>query len=319
MGKRFLTDELDQMPYVADDNRLADKLAQIDEMKTKINKYFEARPKAKDDICGTKSVELMLTKKAMSYLSLDDSNSEVGIVASSDMDENQKIVYQETLERVADYKRAFMYVYDEAVKYQTEDWKMEKILLVAHHMLKIPEELGNNVNSLAFRSGRELNIDILDGWFKPVYGADVASRVSYLLYMNNEMWSKEHPVVRAAKFFTEYYRIQPHVNGNKRTAILGMNFMLAKAGYPLVSFEGSEKKAMILALEEAMLTRDVSSLAELIADNIQTEQERIAEEIECRKLDKYVEKINAKIQEERKKYIAQAEGENKEKEPGDEE
>jgi len=318
MENKFLTEELDKMPYVSDDQRLATRLAKVDDLKAKIDKYFEIHPKAKDEICGTKSVELMLNKKAMSYLSLDDSNDKVGIVASSDMDENQKILYEEILERVADYKKAFMYVYDEAVKYQTEDWKMEKILLVAHHMLRIPEEVGNNIYSLSFRSGRELNIDIMNGWFKPVEGSEVASRVSYLLYMNNEVWAKEHPVVRAAKFFTEYYRIQPHVNGNKRTAILGMNFMLAKAGYPLVSFEGSEKKAMISALEEAMLTRDVSALAELISDNIQSEQCKVAEEIECRKLDKFVEKRNEELEKEKEKYISEIQNKEKGKEPGEE-
>lgn len=305
MEAKFLTDELDRIPYFSNDERLSSKLSKIDDLKAKINKYFEIHPKAKEEICGTKSIELMLNKKAMSYLSLDDSNDKVGIVASSDMDETQKEIYQQILERVADYKKAFMYVYDEAVKYKTEDWKMEKVLLVAHQMLKIPEEYGNNISSLSFRTGRELEIGIANGWFKPVDGYDVASRVSLLLYMNNEMWSNDHPIVRAAKFFTEYYRIQPHVNGNKRTAILGMNFMLAKAGYPLVSFEESDKKAMISSLEEAMLTRDVSALAELIADNIYQEQREIAEEIECRKLDKFVEKLNKKIEKENDEFLKQ--------------
>ena len=100
-----------------------------------------------------------------------------------------------------------------------------------------------------------------------------------MFFKYNYDWFDEHTVIKAAKFTLEYYRIQPKIDGNKRTALLCMNFILEKDGYPSIFIDNSQKEQLFNSIKKRLLTRDVTDLAKLFAHNIELSQNKIVNDI----------------------------------------
>ena len=69
------------------------------------------------------------------------------------------------------------------------------------------------------------------------------------------------------------------MDGNKRTALMGLNFVLLKNGYPEIYFERKDQPKLINSLEKAISTRDITDLANLIAAKVNERQEEAKKEI----------------------------------------
>ena len=137
----------------------------------------------------------------------------------------------------------------------------------------------------------EINI----GFFTPIEGAKVrrclGEAVTNFGYVN-EGDDVETFFVRLAKFHAQLVRIQPFMDGNKRIAFLSTNALLAIHGYPIIGLCSSkeENEKYMSALKTAIIGRDVTSLAELFAEKVKEQQDKIADAIAYKEIKHEYEK-----------------------------
>jgi len=80
-----------------------------------------------------------------------------------------------------------------------------------------------------------------------------------------------------AKLHAQIVRIQPFVDGNKRTAFLVSNAMLKMYGYPIVDVckDKEESEEYRKRLDKAIAGRDVTDLADWFAEKVKNQQSEI--------------------------------------------
>jgi Fic family protein len=109
---------------------------------------------------------------------------------------------------------------------------------------------------------------ILNAKWKPAKSAEVSDKMDALLEWYNNGSQDLHPIERSAILHTEFIKIHPFEDGNGRTARLLVNYELTKYGYPTVVIKARDKDRYINCLEEAIVTKDVSGLVNLISDSV---------------------------------------------------
>ncbi len=79
-----------------------------------------------------------------------------------------------------------------------------------------------------------------------------------------------HPIILAAEMHERLVTIHPFIDGNGRTARLGMNLILLKYGYPIVIIQGDTESRLSYynALERCNLENDKNEFYLLIANHI---------------------------------------------------
>lgn len=264
--KRWLTEELDRKPYKCDLDKLKKIFDEIADAKTKVERYFEVHPKAKKAIVTDEKRKKRFRDSALSYLALE-SGDEIDIVPSKDKTEFEIEEESKEMAKVLSYGEACEMIHNAAM--DKDGWLDDNLLIKAHTKLfeKDPERL--NFVRYRFRNEKDPVLLVGQGYFNPVEGELVAPRMNMLFMDYNNAWYEDHPIVKGAKFVTEYVRIQPHLDANKRTALMALNFILEKNGLPDVYINQSQAERFFEALKNGMLNRDVTDLANLIAENVQ--------------------------------------------------
>jgi len=264
--KRWLTEELDRKPYKCDLDKLKKIFDEIADAKTKVERYFEVHPKAKKAIVTDEKRKKRFRDSALSYLALE-SGDEIDIVPSKDKTEFEIEEESKEMAKVLSYGEACEIIHNAAM--DKDGWLDDNLLIKAHTKLfeKDPERL--NFVRYRFRNEKDPVLLVGQGYFNPVEGDLVAPRMNMLFMDYNNAWYEDHPIVKGAKFVTEYVRIQPHLDANKRTALMALNFILEKNGLPDVYINQSQAERFFEALKTGMLDRDVTDLANLIAENVQ--------------------------------------------------
>jgi len=285
--QRKLDERTDRRPFIYNKEAVSNAMATIDENNAKIVDFIKLYPKFGKKISSPAAREKNFLKGALSFLALD-SNQTLGVVPTEKMSTEDAEQEEERLQKVRSYYEACKYVYEKA--HEDDYYEVDKeLLLNAHALLDIDNEKGNKVPSYRYRDGTDPDIKMGKGTcFEPVPGDLVELRMLNLFKMYNIDWFEDPAIVRGAKFVSEYFRIQPHMDGNKRTALMALNFMLIKKGYPEIYFGKRDQKKLIDGLEAAILTRDVTDLSLLFLSKIAKRQEDLNKEIIDFRIENYL-------------------------------
>lgn len=137
-------------------------------------------------------------------------------------------------------------------------------------------ERGKSATCGAYRSPYTSGVffKVTDAKWNTAKPGEVSDKMDALLEWYNNHSQGLHPIVRAAILHTEFIKIHPFEDGNGRTARLLVNYELAKSGYPTVVIKAKDKNKYIEALEEGILTKDVTKLVELIADAVLSSEKK---------------------------------------------
>ena len=282
-----LDERTDRKPFVYNKETIVKMMATIDENNAKIVEFIKLYPKFGKMINSLEFREKNFLDGALSFLALDG-NQSLGVVPTERMTTEEAAIEEEKMKKVRGYYEACKYVYEKA--HDSSYYEVDKeLLLGAHSLLDVDNEKGNKVPSYRFRNGTDPEIKMTKGTcFQPVIGDLVELRVMNLFTMFNTSWYNDPTIVRGAKFISEYFRIQPHMDGNKRTALMALNFMLIKNGYPQIYFGRKDQKKLVASLETAILTRDVTDVCSVIGAKLQKRQEEINNEIVNFRIENYM-------------------------------
>lgn len=265
MQKEWLTDELDKTPYTYRNETLNMYKANIDNVIKKVNAFFKLNPEAKEQITGAKAHENRFKRSALSYLELE-TNETLDIVPKECKTEAQRQYEQQQLTQLRGYLNACKFCYEKARNPMSY---LDENLCVRLNYELLQGDVDKSIKQ-RFRLRNESDDAIMvgKGYFAPVEGNKVGRRVSMLIYDFENTWKDDNIFARAAKFVVEYIRIQPHMDGNKRTALMLLNYILEKNGYGDIYFKQSQMENLYAQIKAGMITRDVTGLAELIADSL---------------------------------------------------
>lgn len=90
-----------------------------------------------------------------------------------------------------------------------------------------------------------------------------------LIIWHNEALSKKmHPVVRSALLHTKFVRIHPFIDGNGRMARLLLNTELLKSGYPMAIIKKDDRVEYYDALESVGLSNNFDKIIAFIQENV---------------------------------------------------
>ena len=289
MSEDFLDDRKDAEPFYCDVDKVSEFLKEIDETKNAINEYFKGHPSAKERIYNSDMIVREITQQALSYMFFDDSDDTIGIKPSAILDEQQKKVDQEKLRIALAYRDACRFILEEANK--PNAWLSDDIIIKAHNKLYEGIDRGTGIAYWRFREGDDLTPDVFGAPFNAVPSYQVNRRMLNLYKMMNYDWWDDHAIVRASKFLVEYFRIQPHVDGNKRTGLLCLNFLLESNGYLGVYINGEKKEEFLKALNSAVVTRNVTDLVKIVAENEIERQKSVVEAIKEDRMNRLEESL----------------------------
>ena len=275
MGE-WLTEQLDRTPFRCTLTGANDLIRNIENKQDRIREYFDAHPRAVGKIFTAEKRQKRFMDNALSYLVLEGGEG-IGIVPSRDKTPEQRQQEAEDLARLMAYQDACEFMHDAAV---SPDGYLDGALMInAHSKLYARDPESRNFVRGRFRNEYDNEIVVGQGYFDPVPGELVGPRMTLMLYTYHNAWRKDHPIVKGAKFVTEYFRIQPHMDANKRVALMALNFILEQHGYPDIYIGKSQTERFYAALKTGILTRDVTDLATLIAENVEMRCDRIIDEI----------------------------------------
>lgn len=265
MAKEWLTDELDKQPYVYNKELLDMLKNNIDSVIGKINTFFDSTPEAKEIITGEKAHEIRFKRNALSYLELE-TNETLDIVPKQAKTESERLYEEQQLRQLKAYISACKYEYTKA---RDPHSYLDENLCVRfnYEILQGDNERGEK-QRFRLRNASDPLLMFGKGYFAPVDGDKVGRRLSMLIYDFENRWKDDNIFARCAKFIVEYVRIQPHMDGNKRVALMISNYILEKNGYGDIYFKKSQKDNLYEQIKQGMLTRDVTGLASLIADSM---------------------------------------------------
>ncbi len=257
MDKKWLTEELDTQPYMVDYDKVAPKLKEIDELNASIRHYFNTHDNARRVICTDAARVQRFRESAHSYLGLED-NTAIDIISVKEKTENQILKEKEDVAKVMAYQDACEMVHEAAINNEYFD---DSLLIKAHVLMVAGEPDKRNIVRYRLRNASDNEILMGQGYFAPVEGSMVASRVATLFCKYNNEWATDHAIIKGAKFVSEYIRIQPHMDGNKRVALMALNFILEQSGYPDMYIDGDDRDVFLQSVKEAIVDRDVTNLS----------------------------------------------------------
>lgn len=280
MDKRWLTEELDNTPYTYDEEKLENYIKdhKIEEKRDKVKQYFKAHPEAYAEILSHENQVKRFNKEALTFLNLE------GL-------ENFDIcnISEEQANKLRSYREACELAHD-LVMQQREHFVIDQNAIIRIHRQLCSGDPDRNLYSrYSYRGPQDRAVIVGRGCFIPVDGKDVDMRMSMLLYhlyehkngKNDEwVWADDNVFAKGAKFVTEYVRIQPHMDGNKRMALILNNCILESSGYTDIYFNNNQIDEIHEALKEGLLTRDVTNLALIFARSVDKRYESLWDKVQ---------------------------------------
>lgn len=103
---------------------------------------------------------------------------------------------------------------------------------------------------------RDYDIRITNSKFKPPHGVYMESMLSNFFAWYDENEKGTHPVEMAAIAHLKFVTIHPFGDGNGRISRLLMNFILKKAGYPMLNIRYVNRRGYYTALERSQINED---------------------------------------------------------------
>lgn len=126
------------------------------------------------------------------------------------------------------------------------------------------------------------------GYFEPTPGSQVKREMSYAFteYAFVDRKGLDNPFEKIAKLHAQIVRIQPFMDGNKRTAFLATNAMLKLHGLPIIDICSGKEENEIYnkALKTAIVKRDVTELAKIIAGKVLNVQNKKLDKLAAREV-----------------------------------
>lgn len=264
MGE-WLTEQIDAKPYYCDMKKVQPILDQIEEKLSKFYAYCKIHPRFKQEMFSKQAQERRSRETAMAFLGIEKPIA-LDPTSSFEKTEAEREIEQQKICKLLAYTDASQYMKN--ILNSDAPYLDQSICLRAHAtMCQGEEDKARIIRYNRFRDETDPVIIVGQGYFNPVPGELVKPRMDLLFqkYYYQD-WFKDPSIVKGAKFLTEYYRIQPHMDGNKRMALLCMNFILQDGGYPDVRFHNGSKERLFECLKTAVLTHDVTDLVSLIAE-----------------------------------------------------
>lgn len=254
----------DMSPYRCDMSKVSNSLNDIDEKLARFNVYCGFHPKFKEEMFSVQAQERRSRETAMAFLGIEKPIV-IDETSSFEKSDVEREIEAQNIRKLLAYADASQYMKDIL---NSEAPYLDQTICIRTHSTMCQGEENKHliIRYDRFRNERDPLIIVGQGYFNPVEGELVQARMDLLFQKYYEEWKNDHPIVRGSKFLTEYYRIQPHMDGNKRMALLCMNFILQKEGYPEVRFRNEKKEQLFDALKVGVLTHDVTKLVELVAD-----------------------------------------------------
>lgn len=276
MEKAWLTEELDNTPYFYDNEKLTHILTAITIKKSKIDTYLNEHPKLKEQLFSSERRKYRFRKSALSYLTID-TNDIFDIVPTKFKTAEEKEHEQDQIQQLLAYEEACQLSHEFAIN--PSSYLSDRIFVRLHTQLCQGDIDKRNKMRSRLRNENDPVIMIGQGYFNPISGDKVAQRVSMLLYHYENTWNNDNIFAKGAKFVTEYVRIQPHLDGNKRVALMLLNYILEKHGYSNIYFDKEQIDELYNSIKISMISRDVTSLAELIAKSLDLFYDSLIEKI----------------------------------------
>lgn len=272
----WLTEDLDRKPYSVNLEKLDRYLHEIERKQAFIKRYLEVHPKAIKVLYTEEKRKKRFQDSALSYLVLEGGDG-IDPIPSKDKTEYEIEIEKEEMKNVLAYEDACEMMHNAS---QDENCYLDADLLIKAHGIMYSKNPDKKLLVRPrFRNENDSFIVMGQGYFDPVPGELVASRVNFLFSDFNNPWYEDHPIVKGAKFVSEYFRIQPHMDGNKRTALMALNFILEKNGLPDIYIDSTQAPRLFEALKTSILKRDVTDLALLISENVNTRYDHRVKEI----------------------------------------
>lgn len=98
----------------------------------------------------------------------------------------------------------------------------------------------------------------------------------YLIHPNIELLlekyktSTEYIITRLARFYIEFEKIHPFIDGNGRTGRLLVNLELMKVGYPPINIKFADRISYYNAFDEYYIKNNLSAMEKLFAGYVNT-------------------------------------------------
>lgn len=283
---KWLSDDIEKIDYYCQyDKELLDQIERINKYTAQVADYFNNYPSEKEkmehaveELFGfARYIRAMTEGTGVEFKILNDEH------AFEKLTEDQK----EILMQANAYKDACAFIEAEAKK--PSSYLCDRLFIKTHYIMEsgTDEDIRNNRRT-RFRDGTDNLIIEMRGFFNPLEGDKVSSRMLKLFADADFVWTDLNPIEKAVKFAAEYIRIQPHMDGNKRVALLGMNYILMKNGYMPIYFEYGEFSPMCKQYEkidgvnivkqqgfaqdikEAILYRDLTSMMKTVCNKLES-------------------------------------------------
>lgn len=263
--EEWLTLELDMKPYRCDMEKVGGLINEIDAKLKQFYDYCKLHPNFKKEMFSRSAQERRSRETALAFLGIEKPIS-IDTKSSLEKSEGERLIEERNMQKLMAYTDASQYMKD--ILHSDAPFLDQRVCLRAHAtMCQGEEDKHLMIRYERFRDETDPTLIIGQGYFAPVDGSLVQARMDYLFQnLFYGQWYGDHPIVRGSKFLAEYFRIQPHMDGNKRMALLCMNFILQKEGYADVRFRNEQKVKLFDALKTALLTRDVTDLVQVVAE-----------------------------------------------------
>lgn len=162
------------------------------------------------------------------------------------------------INEVINHKEAFDFI----LNFQ-EDISKEMILKLHELIVKntLKDELKEEI-----RKFRTLQVYIRGTNWLPPKPKEIPKEMQILLSWYSKNKRKLHPLILSAYFHSAFETIHPFVDGNGRVGRLLINFILHKAGLPMVNIPNKKKHIYYASLESAQLKGDLRQLVKFLFD-----------------------------------------------------
>lgn len=290
MEKVWLTDELDNTPYSYNKEKVEKFIKHLNlaEKYDSLNAFLEKNPKAKRKILSEEYRRDRFYHSALSFYVID-----------SELEKKEHL----DLSNITDEQAIKLSAYYDACKTAHElslnpnFYIDQNFMIYIHRILCSGEKDKNLIIKYRLRNASDPTIMIGQGYFQPVKGKDVDLRVALLLSQLYFQWADDNIFVKGAKFVTEYVRIQPHMDGNKRMALILLNSLFESqpnGGLPNIYFTKKQISDLYQHIKESMVSRDVTKFANYLAEQVSNRYDDILDKAETYEIARSIDAIKEK-------------------------
>ncbi len=292
MAKLWLTEQLDRQPFSYQQDKVQSIFSTIDKDKAKLQSYWASHPDAYQSMVVHNDRRHL--QCALSFLALEDRTT-MDMIPTAQKNEIDKLIEEEKIKKARAYQEACEYVHRCAlgIEKDMKNCGLEANLLIKAHSILCSYD-AENYRSKArprFRNADDGLIIIGRGTFNPVDGDLVDLRMERLFSLYNIEWYHEPALIKGVKFLVEYIRIQPHLDGNKRVALMALNFVLEKEGYPSIYLDGSQYEEFVQLVDQCLLSRDITPLVLMLASIVERVQQSLQSKIILYRTTRKIERL----------------------------